>query len=145
GRVVHLVSDIREPLVGLTVGWAILGLRKPWPSRRRLFRTAGSAMGFSSLIGLAIGLIEYVDLVIFRYMPNEHYWGFFIRNELLVSTMAAPAGSMALGALVGLVVTGARRPGRSPLDRIGLILGLLWVFPSVSGWLYPWLHSVAPS
>ena len=141
----RLSNEIRELMICLTLGWAILRLRRPRPHLRRMLRSPGSAIGFAALIGLGMGLIEWIGLAIFRYMPRDMYWNFFITSSRLTTTMTAPAGPMALGTLVALLVTGVQRPRRGALEWIGVAIGVGFIIPLISSWLQPWLAHMAPT
>ena len=125
-KAVTLMFAAKQALVPISVGWLLAGFRRPGTSSRRFWRRPGSVACLTAVI--VQGLDDIVSLITNWENFPKHSWiqGFFWL------TIGVPnpetIGRSILFAWLILAVSGQSRPGRGLFDRLGIAIGLLWIF-----------------
>jgi hypothetical protein len=105
----------------------ILSLIPPRPGLRRLFRQPGVAACGSATLVIAIELIPFLLFATTIGVESAMRRGFLVRMNLLVLTYGRNVPFAIEGAWATLVLSGFWRRRRTWIDRLGIILGVVWV------------------
>jgi hypothetical protein len=117
-------------LAALTLGVWLLRLRKPRSRLRLLMRQPGMVATSTALLTLLFaagvyGLTRVAKFVILQQgLLRLRTQGV---DAFLVLVVAVLAGAMVTGAWTNLALSGRRRPEPGWLDRLGRVVGTLWV------------------
>jgi hypothetical protein len=119
-------------------------LLRPRPGLRRLVRQPGFAACCAIAAVLAFGFVEGLILVFFRDVQKG--WGNVWPFQQLWSIGIAFCGIFAVaGAWLLLALTGRWRAEKSWVDRLGRVLGTVWVAWLPISVLEPWILPYLPA
>ena len=121
-------------LVGLTLAYVPIRLRRPRPALRRLVRQPGVTACFAVLLVMALDGAVWVlyclkhAYPLVQYLPN--YW----RGN---SEHIAPAVT---AVWLGMLLSRRWRPESGWIDRLGRVIGFAWLLYLLFGWPFSrWL------
>jgi hypothetical protein len=130
-RIVNLVFTANRATFPFLMTWTpallILGLMSPRPVWRRLFRQPGMAACSAATLVMAIELIPFVLYAMTLGVETAISKGFLVRMNQLVVTYAQNVPFSIEGAWATLVLSGLWRCERTWIDRVGTILGIVWI------------------
>jgi hypothetical protein len=115
-------NQISLLLAILSLAVVIIRLRSPRPTRPGLLRQPGFAACLASVFALGLGalsqaLATHAGMGDWQAVPRMIFW------------QAWPySGPAVLGAWLTLRLTRRWRPERSAIDRLGRVIGWLWIF-----------------
>ena len=105
------------PLVAAwTMGTLILRLRRPRPRFRRLALQPGWVACCAAAVGIGVGVVMTAIGIAGRYGVMQYF-------ELVTY----PVGVAVAAAWTHLAVSGRWRPERSWVDRMGRVMGIVWL------------------
>lgn len=99
----------------------VLRLRQPRPPRRCLWRQPGMVASVAATVGLLMGLAHFGETTLAALNPLSGKLSFYFTR---VTPYAAPS---VVGAWLALRLTGRWRSERSGIDRLGRLVGWLWL------------------
>jgi hypothetical protein len=105
----------------------ILSLIPPRPGLRKLFRQPGVAACGSATLAMAIGLIPFLVFATTIGVERAMSTGFLVRRNLLILTYGRNVPFAVEGAWTTLVLSGLWCRRRTWIDRLGTILGVVWI------------------
>ncbi|HWE36433.1 MAG TPA: hypothetical protein VG406_07700 [Isosphaeraceae bacterium] len=131
--ILNYIDSLTLLLASLSTATFVLRLAPPRPSLRRVGHQPGWTASAVVVIVTALGVIErvFVNLVMYlRTEPSERHRFYFDWTDELNRVMGKQMvmSSLAVAAIWAIQYLGRRwRPERSWLDRLGRLLGLLWI------------------
>jgi hypothetical protein len=138
-------------LVALVLAVLLLRIRRPRPQGRRLVLLPGTAVGISTVLGMAIGTLELIARsLVFWILKGENLWRWnpdipgapwangplfiwFLISQWVFSNEDRVPFAL-LTAWILLALSGRWRSDSSWVDRAGIILGLLWLLTGLASW-----------
>jgi hypothetical protein len=119
-------------LVPFAAAWTLLlpllRIRSPRPSWRRLWRQPGMAACFAAALSLAWGGAAFAAITAItwalppRPLPADRWLQAFLAEGLFIYVGVTVAVVWAL-----LIVSGRWRRPADAIDRVGLVVGVLWI------------------
>jgi hypothetical protein len=110
-------------LMAWTAGWLALQLRRPRPRLRQLSSQPGFVACFSaSAVLLVSGPLTWAFI-----LPNTGFTAGWIERMVWGSSVSSQIGAAVLAGWALLLVSGRCRLRAGWLDRIGQVLGVIWV------------------
>jgi hypothetical protein len=114
-------------LVSLTIAHVIIRLRRPRPLRERLMSYAGTV---ASVAAASVIALESVASSILWLIGTRSD---FLPNPIAIG-MAPNPGFAVIGGWIGLIASGRWSTEKTWIDRVGQVIGLLWVGVIVVTW-----------
>jgi hypothetical protein len=107
-----------------TIAFPALRLRRPRRAIRRCFREPGMVACCAASVGVLINAL-WILVLAFAYYPDPTVEFFYRGNDITV--YAVHVGFAVIGSWTGLVLVRGWTPIPCWIDRLGRVLGLLWI------------------
>jgi hypothetical protein len=111
-------------LTAWTIAFLVIRLRRPRPALRRCLREPGMVGCCVATVGILVNALWVLMLAI-AYAPDPTADFFYRGGE--VKVYALHVGFAVIGSWVGLVLVRGWTPIPCWIDRLGRVLGLLWI------------------
>jgi hypothetical protein len=112
-------------LMASSIAMLVIRLRPPRPPHRRLWRQPGLAASAGAAIGMAVGLLGFLAASTATVDPP------LVDFSAWLSAARPFAAPGVAGAWLGLFLTGRWKSEPGSIDRLGLLLGVLWLIQFV--------------
>jgi hypothetical protein len=124
----HAIAAIHQGSVPFLAAWTVaflaIRVRRPRPALRWCLREPGMVGCCAASVGLLVNALRVLVLAI-AYSPDPSVDHF--RGGNAIKAYAEQAGFAVIGSWVALALVRRWKPRPCWIDRIGRILGLLWI------------------
>jgi len=126
----------------ITLGWAVVRMRRPHPKLRVMLRRVGSSAGWAATLGVLVCLVFGATNVAFR-PPHPNLWqNWHILRILFFLNILGP---IVLGVMSALLLSRRWRMRGGWIELMGLGVGSYWAFWSAYGIIKPVFHHYLPA